>query len=159
MIKTKASIEIRRPMHEVFNYVTTVENFPNWFGEVIQESRRVTPDSVGIGTVFTVVNEFLGRRFESQFTVTGYEADQLFCVATKWGPLPFEGCFHFEPVDGGTLVTDRHQIGSGGFFDLVGSLLVERLRRQSNMNLANLKTVLEGGAVDTVRSDSVPSTK
>jgi len=159
MIKTKASIEIRRPLHEVFTYVTEVENFPHWFGEIIQESRRVTPGVVGTGMGFTVVNEFLGRHFETHFTVTDYKADQLFCVATKWGPLPFEGCFHFEPVDGGTLVTDQHQIGSGGFFDLVGSLLVERLRRQANMNLANLKKVLEGGAVDTVRAGSIPSTK
>ncbi len=159
MIKTKASIEIHRPIHEVFDYATRVESFPNWFGEIIQESRRVTPGSMGPGTVFTLVNEFLGRRFESQFTVTSYEADQLFCVATKWGPIPFEGCFHFEPVDGGTLVTDQHQIGGGGFFDLMGSLLVERLRRQANANLANLKKVLEDGAADTTRTGGIPSTK
>ena len=146
MIKTKVSVEIHRPVNEVFAFVTHVENFPRWFTGVVQESRQVTPGPIDVGAKFTQVGEFLGRRFESHFTVTEYESNRLFCVATNWGPIPFQGCFHFEPFENGTLVTDRHQIGRAGFFDLVGSLLVNRLRRQAETNLANLKHVIESPA-------------
>lgn len=146
MIKTKISTLIRRPVHEVFAYVTHLENFPRWFGSIVMESRQTSPGPVGAGTTFTQVNEFLGRRFETHFTVTGFEQDKLFCVATSWGPIPFQGCFTFEPAEDGTLFTDRHEIGRAGFFDLVGSLLVDRLKRQAETNLATLKRLLESQA-------------
>lgn len=151
MIKTKVSVEIGRPVPEVFAFVTQVENFPKWFGEIVRESHLTTSGSISVGTKFTQVNEFLGRRFQTHFTVTEYQPDRLFCVATTFGPIPFQGCFSFEPVEGGTLFTDRHQIGRAGFFDLVGSLLVARLRRQAEVNLSNLKRIVESQPESQIR--------
>ena len=123
--------------------MTNVENFPQWFGEIVMESHRTMPGPVGVGTRFVQKGRFLGRRFETQFTVTEYEPDKLFCVSTNWGPIAFQGCFYFEPADGGTLITDRHGIEAGGFFDLFGSILARRLKDQAEINLSNLKKLLE----------------
>jgi uncharacterized membrane protein len=143
MIKTKVSVDIDRPVDEVFAFVTDVRNFPLWFGSIIQESKPETAEPIKAGSKFTQANHFLGRTFESRFTVTECERDKLFCVGTNWGPLPFSGCFHFEPQPGGTLLTDRHGIEAGGFFELVGSLLVGRLKHQAETNLSNLKRLME----------------
>jgi uncharacterized membrane protein len=144
MIKTKVSVEIHRPVHEVFAFVTRVENFPRWFDGIVAESRQTSPGPLGAGTAFRQTQHFLGRRFVSHFTVTAYEPDRLFCVATSQGLIPFQGCFSFEPTPGGTRVIDRHEINPQGFFGLVGSLLVRRLRQQAEANLAALKRLLEG---------------
>jgi uncharacterized protein YndB with AHSA1/START domain len=144
MIKTKVSVEIRRPVPEVFAFVTRVENFPAWFGEIVGESRQTAPGPIGVGTTFTQTHHFLGRRFTSHFTVTAYEPDRLFCVSTSQGLVPFQGCFSFETIPGGTRLTDQHAINPKGFFGLVGSLLVGRLRQQADTNLATLKRLLEG---------------
>lgn len=149
MIKTKVSVEIRRPVEEVFTFVTQVENFPHWFGEIVRESRKTSPGPVGVGAIFTQTHRFLGRAFETEFTVTAYEPNRLFCVASRGGLVPFQGCFFFEPTPRGTLCTDQHEMNPGGFFGLIGSLLVGRLHQQAEANLANLKRVLEARALSS----------
>lgn len=146
MIKTVASVMIARPVPEVFAYSTRIAHFPTWFRDVVREARQTSTGPLAAGTTFTLVAEFLGRRIELLFAVTAYEPDRRFCIATRWGVLPFEGCFHYEPAAGGTLLTDRHSIGATGLFDLVGSLLVARLRQQAETNLANLKRILEASS-------------
>jgi uncharacterized protein YndB with AHSA1/START domain len=143
MIKTKASTVISRPLSEVFAYVTHVENFPHWFGELSRKVRQTSPGAAGQGTRFEAAGQFLGREFELQFVVTDFEPDRLFCVSTQWGLIPFRGCFHFEAAEGGTRVTDRHEIDAAGIFGLVGSLLAGRLREQAETNLLNLRRALE----------------
>src|SRR5689334_8615524 len=90
MIKTKANVEIRRPVSEVFAFVTRVDNFPRWFGDNVATSRQTSPGAVGVGTTFAQTHHFLGQRFESRFVVTAYEPDRLFCVGTSAGPVPFQ---------------------------------------------------------------------
>jgi hypothetical protein len=143
MIKTKVSVEIRRPITEVFAFVTRVENFPSWFGEIVAESRQTSLGPISVGTTYMQTHHFLGRRFTSHFMVTAYERDRLFCVSTSQGLVPFQGCFSFEMIPGGTRLIDQHEINPKGFFGLVGSLLVGRLRQQADTNLATLKRLLE----------------
>jgi uncharacterized protein YndB with AHSA1/START domain len=143
MIKTRASVTINRPVERVFAYVTRVDNFPVWFGDLVRKARQTSPGALGKGTKFDASGQFLGKEFDLHFVVTGYEPDRLFCVSTHWAAIPFRGCFNFEQMDESTLLTDRHEIDAGGIFDLVGSLLVGRLRDQAETNLANLKRALE----------------
>jgi uncharacterized membrane protein len=144
MIKTKVSVEIHRPVAEVFAFVTQVENFPAWFGEIVAESWQTSPGPISRGATFLQTHHFLGRRFTSHFTVTAYERDRLFCVSTSQGLVPFQGCFSFERIPDGTRLIDQHEINPKGFFGLVGSLLVGQLRQQADTNLATLKRLLEG---------------
>ena len=98
MIKTKASIAINRPVGEVFAYVTRVENFPNWFGDLTRKVRQTSPGAIGKGTRFSASGQFLGMGFDLDFVVSDYEPDRRFCVNTHWGVIPFQGCFWFEPT-------------------------------------------------------------
>jgi uncharacterized protein YndB with AHSA1/START domain len=155
MIKTRASVEIRRPVTEVFAFVTHVDNFPRWFGDIVATSRQTSPGAVGVGTTFAQTHHFLGQRFESRFVVTAYEPNGLFCVRTSAGPVPFQGCFTFEAVDGGTRCIDQHAINPKGFFGLIGSLLVGRLRQQAETNLATLKRLLEAEPANASRDEAL----
>jgi hypothetical protein len=143
MIKTKVSAQISRPVSQVFDYLTNVEHFPNIYTGIVREALQLTPPPMSEGTRFETVGSFLGLRFELRLVVTAYEPDRQFCVATKWGPIPFQGCYDLEAVEGGTLLTDRHSISASGIFSLAGSLLVGQLKQQAERNLANIKHLVE----------------
>src|SRR4051794_13344720 len=153
MIKTKVSVVIRRPVAAVFAFVTNVENFPRWFGGIASESRQTSPGSMRVGTTFIQTNHFLGRRFQTHFEVWDYEPEQRFCVRTSSGPVQFGGCYLFEATADGTRFTHLGEIETSGFFQLVGSLLVSRIRRDTEANLATLKELLEDDHYPRYRSD------
>lgn len=143
MIKTKISVQIGRPVEDVFAYVTRVENFTYWLGDLIRASWQTSPGPVGLGSTFTQTNHFLGRNFDTDFEVITYEPSQKFCVVTTSGIAPFGGCYTFEPSDGGTLFTSIAEVEGGGLFSLAGSLLIRAIRRQTEGGLANLQRILD----------------
>lgn len=143
MIKTKVSVRIRRPVETVFAYVTTLDNFPRWMGDLVRASAQTSPGPVGPGTTFRQTNHFLGRDFETAFEVITCEPPHQFCVVATSGPAAFGGCYHFEPVEGGTLLTSTAEVEGGGLFSLAGSLLIRAIRRQTESGLARLQELLE----------------
>lgn len=145
MIKTKVSVRIGRPVDEVFAYVTTLENFPRWMRDLVRASAQTSPGPVAPGTTFRQTNHFLGRDFVTQFEVITYEPPQQFCVVATSGPAAFGGCYHFEPVDGGTQLTSTAEVEGGGLFSLAGSLLIRAIRHQTESGLARLQQLLDAG--------------
>ena len=146
MIKTRVSTQIARSPADVFAYLTDVTHFPLLYAGIVRESRPLGTGPLAEGSAFQISGSFLGRPFEARLVVTAYAPDRQFCVASNWGPLPFQGCYELEPAGGGTLLTDRHSINAGGFFALAGSLLVNRLKQQAERNLARLKELVEAPA-------------
>jgi uncharacterized protein YndB with AHSA1/START domain len=69
VIHAEASVEINRPVEEVFSYTSNPENFPQWAATV----REVRQDARGGGPLnregerFTAMQNALGRRFEAPF--------------------------------------------------------------------------------------------
>jgi uncharacterized protein YndB with AHSA1/START domain len=66
------SVEINRPVEEVFHYVANPENLPGWSG-IVQEVQKETQGQPREGERFTTVAKFLGRRFETPMEVTSHE--------------------------------------------------------------------------------------
>ena len=143
MIKTKISVRIGRPVEEVFAYVTTVENFTKWMGDLIRASWQTSPGPVGLGTTFTQTNHFLGRNFDTDFEVITYEPPRQFCVVATSGIAPFGGCYTFEPVEGGTQFTSIAEVEGSGLFNLAGSLLIRAIRHQTESGLTRLQQILD----------------
>lgn len=61
----------------------------------------------------------------------------------------FEGEWTFEPVDGGTKVTLTvdFDFGMPTLADLVGPILEEKVKENSQMMLAGMKSKIEGGGI------------
>jgi uncharacterized protein YndB with AHSA1/START domain len=145
MIKTEVTVIIRRPVDEVFAYVTDVANFPRWAGAVVVESRQTSAGPLREGSTFVQVNRFLMLRFESQFTVKVYRPPHEFIYQTTAGLFQFRGHYTFAPVDGGTRFLSRDRAVPGGLLKLFAPLLRGISQRQVEGNLARLKRVLEAG--------------
>jgi len=141
-MRVEESVEINRPVEEVYDYVANPENLPEWAGTVI-ETRQDTPGPLLKGSTFTTVGKFLGRRFETPFEVTAHEHNRRHSHKSTGGPIPQEWILTFEETAGGTRVTELVEGEPGGFFGLAGPLLERVGRRQFRADLENLKDLLE----------------
>ncbi len=141
-MRIEESVEINRPLDEVYEYVANPENLPEWAGTAI-EIRKETPGPLQEGSTFTAVAKFLGRRIETPFEVTAHEFPRLHSHKSTGGPFPAEWTLTFEEVAGGTRYTQVSEGEPGGFFGLVGPLLERVARRQLRTDLENLKDLLE----------------
>jgi len=141
----EASVEIERAVEKVFDYVTDLENFPEWAGPVIEvrDVQRATPDRLGEGDKFTAVAKFLGRRFETPCEVADCLANRQFSFRSTGGPVPQEFTYAFEPTLEGTHLTQSVKAEPGTFFRLTGPLFEVVGRRQINNDLQTLKDLLE----------------
>ena len=137
------SIEINRPVEEIFSYAADPKHFPKWSG-IILEVQQEAPGSLREGDRFTTVSKFLGRRFKTPFEVTAHEPNRQHSHRSTGGPLPQEYTSTFEETaGGGTRMTQVVEGEPGGFFRLAGPLLERAGRRQFKAALETLKDLLE----------------
>jgi uncharacterized membrane protein len=74
-MRVEESIEIDRPLKEVFDYVSDVGNYPEWMAHVL-EVLKDTDSPPQQNDRFTVAIKSVGRRFETPYQRTSYEANR-----------------------------------------------------------------------------------
>ena len=142
-MRVEESVQINRPVEEVFSYVTTVESQPQWATRPI-EVRKDTPGPPKEGGAFTAVAKVLGRRFETPYRITSIEPNRQFSYHATGGPLPDQRWTHtFEEVSGGTRYTMVLEGEPGGFFRPAEPLIQRAAKRQFRADLGTLKDMLE----------------
>ena len=139
-VRVEESIEINRPVEEVFAYSTDVENLPEWAGPVA-EARKEGPGPLSVGDQFTLVQKFLGRRFESPCEVIALEPNRRFEYRSWGGPVPFT--YTCMPSGAATRFTMIAEGEPGSFFKLVGPLFEKADKRQVKNDLETLKDIAE----------------
>ena len=148
MPRAEASIVINRPIEEVFEFLTDPANNLLWQGGA-SESERTSEGPAGVGQTGRLVLTFLGRRMESTWETTEYEANRVMAYKSTSGSVGYEGRWTLEPVEGGTRYTYvlDTESGLGGVFGRLADPLVGRLyQRQMQADLGNLKELLEAQA-------------
>ena len=143
MITTNVTVQIDRPVDEVFAFVADPGNFARWAEDLVKESRQTSPGPVGVGTTFTQLNVLMGRRFVSEMRVATYEPPSRFEYVTTSGPIRFAGHYTFAPVDGGTRFTSVDESEPSGLLSYLQPLLQPFAQRQITINLSRLKAVIE----------------
>jgi ligand-binding SRPBCC domain-containing protein len=137
------SIEINRPLQEVFDYVSEVTNFPEWTAHTLE----VRNDTVGPpqqGDRFTLAIKSVGRRFETPYERTSYEANRRYIDRAVGGPIPNQQWeYTFEEVPGGTSLRRAVEAELGGLVRLLEPLQKRVVQRQLRKDLQTLKDVLE----------------
>ena len=79
-------------------------------------------------------------------TYTAFEPNRRLAFDMT-GPFPVTMTFTFEPKADGTRVEQVVDAEPGGFFKLVGPLLVTAAKRQFQNDLDNLRDLMEAGAL------------
>ncbi len=138
----EVSTLINRPLGEVFQFVTNVENQPKWQAASL-ENHQLTPGPMAAGARIQHLGKWLGRRYESIGQVTAFEPNSQWAYKSLTGPYQLEMRYRFETATDGTRLTLLAIGGDMGFFRLPAPLLRFFARRVLQGDLDRLKKVLE----------------
>lgn len=147
-MNTNTSVEIMRPISEVFRYTT--ENVSDWSITVIEdEVLEETPEKVG--TTFRIMTEERGRKMEMTGVVTRYETDRLNEVHLISKAFDIDALYEFEDLgDGNTRVTETATVYPKGFAKVIFFLIGWAMKKSNcdalQKELDSLKEQLESGA-------------
>ena len=144
MINLDLGTLVDRPMKDVFEFVSNLNNMSKWNSAVVS-LQQVTPGQVSVGTKFKSVGEMMGRRIEGEVQVTSYEPDTKTGFQMNAGPMQINVTISFKPVGTGTKISLNAQGNPAGVFKLAEGMMQGRVKSLMEENLARLKSVLEKG--------------
>jgi hypothetical protein len=142
MVRIEQSVEIDRPIEDVFAFMTNFENITSWEAGIL-EAGQVTPGPLGPGARGRDVRKFMGKPTETVYEVIAYAPPHKFAVRSLSGPTPVEASYAFESVANGTRVLSVAELGIGGLMRIASPLLGRLINRQHAQDLRKLKAVLE----------------
>ena len=147
MIKTEMSIIFHRPVQEVFDYISDFKNGPQWqIG--LQGVGRITEGSLGVGTRFTSMRRFMGRKMESGIEFTAFELNKKLAIKSYSGSSPFKQTFLFEEIPGGTLINTVFELELGSIMNLAEPLIAPAVRREMKTDFDNLREIIESRVIE-----------
>jgi uncharacterized protein YndB with AHSA1/START domain len=135
------TVMIRRPIEEVFGFLSQFENVPKW-NYAIVETRKVSEGPVGVGTTYHQVRS-VPSRSEERFEVTVYNPSRHLEIRGQLGPFPSRLSYALDALPEGTRVTNTVELELRGPGRLLGRVAVPRVRDAVAANLRKLKEVLE----------------
>ena len=142
MIRFDLYTHIYRPLIQVFAFVATPENDFQWqYGTLA--SAQISRGEMGLGTIFRVVGNLLGRRIETVYEVTVLEPNRRYGFKSVSGPLDSYTLYTFETSQDGTKVTLSTETSLKALFNSESALVVKQFKKQHKENLAMLKSILE----------------
>jgi uncharacterized protein YndB with AHSA1/START domain len=135
------AVMIRRPIEDVFAFLSDFENVPKW-NYAIVETRKVSEGPVGVGTIYQQVRS-VPSRSEERFEVTAYNPPHQLEVQGQLGPFPSRLTYALAAFPEGTRVTNAVELELRGPGRLLGRVAVSRVREAVAANLRKLKELLD----------------
>lgn len=146
MIRVELTVQVNRPVAEVFAYVTDPARLAEWQPNVISVT-KLTEGPVRPGTRFKEVRRGpFGRSVEAIVEVSACEENRRFDLRIVSGPLPVDGENRFSSSDGGTKIDFAAHAELRGPLRILQPILARLLRRQFERDYARLKQALESNA-------------
>lgn len=142
MEKIEESVEIERPVDQVFAYVINIKNLPIW-EQTILEVEQTSPGQIGIGSTFQGITKVMGRRTAWTSKATEYELNKKYGETISSGSTQINLQWIFEPRGENTKFTVVHDIKMGGLLRIFAPMMTGSIRKQSRDNLNRLKHILE----------------
>ena len=97
------TVDVRRPIGEVFDFVADARNRPRWDNSVDSEE-LTSPEPIGVGTTVRTKLRSMGRRYQYDWKVTRYQRPQRMTIESTSGPLPTTLEYHLVEREDGTEV-------------------------------------------------------
>jgi uncharacterized protein YndB with AHSA1/START domain len=141
MIQISNSIEIARPVKQVFDFVADVENNPKWMP--VNRVEKLSADAVGKGTKFKQQFVLMGTPYELEGTITAYEPNKRVSFTYNSPVFLWRGDYLFEPTAKGTRLSARGNVTLAGPLKLMETMFAPKLRKLINDTAPNLKRILE----------------
>jgi len=142
MINLFSTTLIERPVKQVFEFISTAGNDVQWQDGALAAT-QLTLNPIGMGTLFSSLRYFMGRRLQGKFEVTEYEPNKKYGFKSLSGPIQTQTLYSFEIHQDSTRVDASLQVKQSGFFKMTDALVTRFAKKQLNDNLTALKNFLE----------------
>jgi polyketide cyclase/dehydrase/lipid transport protein len=146
------TVAIIRPLKEVFAYLAGAENLPRW-NYAIEQTRKITPGPVGVGTVYRQTRT-IPSRSQEEFEIVVFQPPGQLALDGTFGPFRARTSYLLEPVPGGTGLTNRWDLeATSAPLRLLAPVAIPRVKAAVAENLRALKQILENAraAPDRIR--------
>jgi uncharacterized protein YndB with AHSA1/START domain len=142
MARMEESVEINRPVEEVFAYATDIKNWPKWH-ETLLKAEQTSAGELGVGTTFKGKGSMEGRTSEFTGKMTEYDPYKRSRKVMDFGNFINEDELTFDPIDGGTRFTLAYDVKVRGFAKLLSSRINSAIRKELEQAVSKLKAILE----------------
>ena len=143
-MRLEFTVDIRRPLREVFGVVGNLENDPKW-QQAVTQATKVSAGPIGEGTRFRHVVRLMGRPAIIDLEFRNYVPQRRYVLGCATGPFMFTTDVSFEPIAGGTRIMTLIAGQPKGLVKLAAITLSNHRRHEIDADLHNLKRMLEAG--------------
>ena len=142
MDRIEHTIEIERPVKEVFRFIANPENEPKWRAG-LTTSEVTSEGPMEVGSTGRRVQSFLGRKMENDWTVAELTPSQKIAIRSTSGRTCYNSAYSFEPAGDVTKLTMELEAETGDFFKIPDPIVTRMAGRQLEADMTALKTLLE----------------
>jgi uncharacterized protein YndB with AHSA1/START domain len=143
IIEIEQSVEIHRPVGEVFAFLTDVENWALLQPALRESEREISRGPMKVGDTFRQNLEVPGQRVELLCEVIELEDNERLSFEYTWDQLFLWIGLVVKPIDGGTRLAATGEGHMGGFLALFEPLVENEVNAQLSTGLVDLKNLLE----------------
>ena len=147
-MKATAEITLDRPVDEVWNFVSNIENLGRWV-EGIEAPKQTSDGRTGVGTAYHSKYNYRGKSFDMDHEIYEFEPPNRLGTRSIEGPFAYSASLILAAADGGTSVSNTVEVGSDGrltsvIFAIGGPLVRKAMRGQLMKELRALRKELAG---------------
>lgn len=142
MFRIHASIQINRPVEDVFAFVTDPARIPDW-QPAIQEITDISSRKPGVGTKFIEKGRLGLVKTAIVWEIIDFEPNVSCTFRSDSFLATTEVTFLVSEIDGRTLYEAAQKAAPKGLFKLAEPLLERQTLRQRRTYMADIKRILE----------------
>ena len=144
MLHYKTSVNINRPVDQVFEYVTHIENSSQW-GDAVVDAWQETDGPMGVGTIVTEKVKMGPVFSELSWEITAFEPNKL-CTFEGDSELgKSQTAYIFETAESGTRLTVEVNTQLSGIYRYLRPFIQFTHKRNRKNSLMGIKKILEHG--------------
>jgi uncharacterized protein YndB with AHSA1/START domain len=143
-MKLDTSVHIRRPIEDVFAYLSDPANFSDW-NSAVRTVRTTSETTAEAGSTYAMERELPSGRAENELEIATLQRPREFTIRTTSGPTSFRYRYRLTSQSGETIVTLDAEVALEGAIAFAAPLARRAVKRGVDDNFAELKKILEGG--------------
>ncbi len=141
MISHEVSVHLNRPVEQVFAFLADPGKLPMWQSNLIK-TEQLTEGPLRLGSRFREVRMIRNKAQEVQGEVTAFDPNKRLATQTVEKPR-VSISYSFQPEDGGTRLSYKFVMQTGGLMRLFEAPIRSAIEKQSGSDFERLKHLLE----------------
>jgi carbon monoxide dehydrogenase subunit G len=139
------SVQIARPLDEVFAFVADARNRPLW-DDSVESEELTSPEPIGVGSTVRTRLRSMGREYVLTWEIVEHEPPVRQTIESTSGPFPTKLAYQLSARDGGGTVVAFSVTGRPrGMLRLFEPVLARSTQKNLDRGFPRLKRFLETG--------------